>query len=51
MSPEVIMLKNNSTLAVPVPINLFIKLDFVSINGPRETYFVDELRISYFLIT
>ena len=35
------MLKNSSTLAVSVAINLSIKLRFVSINGPRETYFVD----------
>ena len=32
--------KNRSTLAVSVPINLSIKLDFVSVNGARETYFV-----------
>ena len=38
---EVNMLKNSSTLAVSVPINLSIKFDFVSVNGPRETYFVD----------
>ena len=37
-------LKNSSTLAEPVPINLSIKLDFVSVNGSRETYFVDALR-------
>ena len=42
---EVNMLKNCSTLAVSVPVNLSIKLCFVSVNGPRETYFVDELRI------
>ena len=38
---EVIMLKNSSTLAVSAPINLSIKLGFVSVNSPRETYFVD----------
>ena len=38
------ILKNSSTLAV-VPINLPVKLDFVSINGPSDTYFVDALRI------
>ena len=40
------MLKNSSTLIVDlsVPINLSIKLDFVCVNGPRETYFVDALR-------
>ena len=42
--PEVNMLKNSSTLAVSVPVNLSIKLGFVSVNGPRETYFVDALR-------
>ena len=42
--PEVNMSKNSSTLAVSVPINLLIKLGFVSVNGPRETYFVDALR-------
>ena len=39
---EANMLKNSSTLAVSVPINLSIKLYFVSLNGCRETYFVDE---------
>ena len=38
--PEVNMLKNSSTLAVSVPINLSIKLGFVSVNGLRQTYFV-----------
>ena len=42
--PEVTTLKNSLTLVVSVPINLFIKFGFVSVNGPRETYFVDELR-------
>ena len=37
--------KNSSTFAVSVPINLSIKLGFVSVNVPRETYFVDALRI------
>ena len=37
------MLKNSSTLAVSVPINVSIKLDLVSVNGSRETYFVDAL--------
>ena len=41
--PEVYMLKNSSTLAVSVPINLFIKFGFVSVNGLRENYFVDAL--------
>ena len=43
--PEVNMLKNSSTLAVSVPINVPIKLAFVSVNGPKETYFVDVLPI------
>ena len=42
--PEVTILKNSLTLAVSVPINLFIKFDFVSVNGVRKTYFVDALR-------
>ena len=41
---EVNMLKNNSALAVSVPIN-HIKLGFISVNGPRETYFVDVFRV------
>ena len=44
--PEVNMLKNSSTLAVSVPINLPIKLGFVSVNDPREPYFVDVLLIN-----
>ena len=42
---EVNFLKNSSTLAVSVPINLSIKLGSVSVNIHRETYFVDALRI------
>ena len=38
--PKVDMLKNHSTLAASVPINVSIKLGFVSIKSPRETYFV-----------
>ena len=45
--PEVNMLKNSSTLAVSVPINISIKLGFVSVNGSRETYFVDALCRAY----
>ena len=41
--PEVYMLKNSSTLAVSVPINLFNEFGFVSVNGPRENYFLDAL--------
>ena len=42
---EVNMLKNSSTLAVSVRINLSIKLGFVCVNRPRETYFVDVPRV------
>ena len=38
------MLKISSTHAVSVPINLSTKLGFVSVNGPRETYYVAALR-------
>ena len=48
--PEVNMLKNSSTVAVSVPINLSIKLGFVSVNGSRETYFVDALCTSVLLM-
>ena len=44
--PEMNILKNSSILAVSVPINLSIKLGFVTLNGQRETYFVDPLRIN-----
>ena len=43
--PELNMLRNSSTLAVSVPINVSIKLGFVSVNSPREIYFVDALHI------
>ena len=39
--PEVNMFKHSSTFVVCVPINLSIKLGFVSVNGLRETYFVN----------
>jgi hypothetical protein len=39
------MLKNSSTLAVSVAINISMKLCFVSVNGPREFYLLDEPRI------
>ena len=42
--PEVDMWKNSSSLSVSVRINLSVKLGFVSINGSRDTYFVNELR-------
>ena len=38
--PEVNMLKNSSTLAVSVIINISIKLGSVSVNGPRNTRYV-----------
>ena len=43
---EVTMLKNSLTLAVSVAINLSKKLGVVSVNGPRETYFVDAPHIN-----
>ena len=43
--PEVNMLKNRSTLAISVPMYISNKFGFVSVNGPRETYFVDAPRI------
>ena len=42
---EVNMLKNISTLAVSIPINLSIKLGLVYVNGDKKTYFVDALHI------
>ena len=42
--PKVNMLKNSLSLTVSVAINISIKLDFASVNRPRETYFVDALR-------
>ena len=42
--PEVNMLKNSSTLAVSITINISTKLGFVFVNCLRETYFVDALR-------
>ena len=41
--PEVNMLKNSTTLVVCVPINLSIKLGFISVNDLRGTYFVDAI--------
>ena len=38
------MLKNSSTLAVSVPINIYIKLGCAPVNSHREIYFVDTLR-------
>ena len=42
-TPGMNILKYSSTLAVSVPIIFSIKLGFVSVNGPRETYFVGAL--------
>ena len=42
--PDVNMLENSSILTLCVPINLSIKLGFVSVDGSRETYFVHVLR-------
>ena len=42
---EVNMFKNSSTFAASVTINRAIKFGFISINGLRETYFVDAFRI------
>jgi hypothetical protein len=39
------MLKNRWTLAVSVAINISMKFCFVSVNGPREPYLLDEPRI------
>ena len=50
LSSEVNMLQNSLTLAVSLPVNLSIKLGFVSVNGTRETYFVDALS-SYCVIS
>jgi hypothetical protein len=40
--PVANMLKNSSTLAVSVAINIPMKLCFVSVDGPREPYVLDE---------
>ena len=48
--PEVNMLKNSSAFAVSVPMIFFIKLGFVSIKSPRETYFLDAPLTIVFLI-
>jgi hypothetical protein len=45
--PVANMLKNIWTLAVTVAINISMKLCFVSVNGPREPYLLDEPRIYY----
>ena len=43
--PEVNVLKSSSTLAVSVPIILSTEFGFLSVNGLRDTYFVDTVRI------
>ena len=43
-------LKNSSTFAVSISIILSINLGFFSVNGLRETYFVDILHTSYLYI-
>jgi hypothetical protein len=45
--PVTNMLKKKLTLAVSVAINISMQLCFVSVHGPRETYFADEPRISH----
>jgi hypothetical protein len=42
--PVANMLKKSRTLAISVAINISMQLCFVSVHGPRETYFVDEPR-------
>jgi hypothetical protein len=46
--PVANMLKNSLTLAVSVAINISMKLYFVSVNGPREPYLLDESRNNNF---
>ena len=50
---EVNMLKNSLTLAVSVPIKLFIKFGFVSVNAPGKltlwTHYVDFVLILIYL--
>ena len=41
-------MKNSSTRAVSVPINLSIKLCFSSVNSPREMCYVAELILQHF---
>jgi hypothetical protein len=43
--PVANMLKNSLTLAVSVVINISMKLCFVSVNGPREPYLLDDPHI------
>jgi hypothetical protein len=44
--PVANMLKNSWTHAVSVAINISMHLCFISVNGPREPYLLDEPRIS-----
>ena len=44
---EMNKLKNSSILAVTFPVNLSIKLYFVSVKSPSKTYFMDALCTVY----
>ena len=44
--PEVNMLKKIANTCCIFSNKCFLKLGFVSVNSPRETYFVDAIRIS-----
>jgi hypothetical protein len=46
--PVANMLKKSWTPAVSVAINISMQLCFVSVHGPRETYFVDKPRITLY---
>jgi hypothetical protein len=50
--PVANMLKKSRKLAVSVAINSSVQLCFVSVHGPRETYFVDEprTRLSFYTV-
>ena len=47
--PQVNMLKNSSIFVVSVTVNLSVKLGLVSLNGLRETYFLDKPLITILL--
>jgi hypothetical protein len=49
--PVANMFKKSWTLAVSVAINISMQLCFVSVHGPKETYFVDEPRIYFKFIS
>jgi hypothetical protein len=48
--PVTNMLKKSWKLAVSVAINISMQLCFVSVHGPRETYFVDEPRTFFWFL-